>query len=322
VSKALVTMFAGTHEAFRPATLPMLRRFADRYGYELLEATPVDEDLHPAWSKLPALSAALERHDVVLWVDADVFVLDHTEDPADALVPGVAFAVLHDVRYGMCSALFALRSCALARRLLADAWALRHGDYPDWDQGALRAVVAADVALASVTVLLGADWFEEGSGERLIHACRQGGSVPERVASLRCEVAGRAQSPAAQRMISGDHPHQGRQPAPDTVQCDRYFRRSCRVLRAPEGESPSGDSPQGVRPQRTGGAQGDGQPDRLRRTAVAPEGEPVKVGCRPTRRAPLPRLPAAERSADRHRRGSALGAHEAQRDGADPPAHA
>ena len=47
-----------------------------------------------------------------------------------------------------------------------------------------------------------------------------------------------------------------------------------------------------------------------------------QVGCRPTRGSPFPRLSAAIRPADRGRGGAALGAHQAQRDGAHPPAHA
>ena len=58
---------------------------------------------------------------------------------------------------------------------------------------------------------------------------------------------------------------------------------------------------QRVRRKRTRGATGDGQPDRVHRTAFAPEGESGQVGCRPPRGSPLPRIPATSRSAVRDR---------------------
>jgi hypothetical protein len=50
--------------------------------------------------------------------------------------------------------------------------------------------------------------------------------------------------------------------------------------------------------------------------------QPGQVGCRSPGGSPLPRIPAAIRPADPERGGSALGAHQAARDGADPSAHA
>lgn len=188
--RALLTMYAGAHEAFRPVTFPTLLRFADRHGYELIEVEPVaDGELYPAWSKLPALARALDDHEVVTWVDADVFVVDHTVDPASALDLGAVLAILRDERYGCCSAVFSLRSCVLARRLLADAWALRHGDYPDWDQGAIQRLVTTDPEIAAATAYLDASWFAEGAGPRIIHGCRQtAASVPARADALREQV--------------------------------------------------------------------------------------------------------------------------------------
>ena len=48
----------------------------------------------------------------------------------------------------------------------------------------------------------------------------------------------------------------------------------------------------------------------------------AKLGCRPTRGSPLPRLSAAIRPADRGRGSAVVGAHQAQRDGTRSPAHA
>ena len=194
---ALVTMYAGTHAAFRPLTGPPLARFAARHGYEVIEVIPYPE-YHPAWSKLPALTAALANRDVVLWVDADVFVVDITADPADALSDETFMAILTDDRYGLCSALFAMRACPTTDRFLSQAWELRDRDYPDWDQGAIHELAGRDEYISGV-VRLGHDWYgPEGSNPRgrIVHGCRQtGATVPDRVDGLRIRANRRLHAP-------------------------------------------------------------------------------------------------------------------------------
>lgn len=188
--RRLVTMYDGAHEAFRPVTGPSLARFAARHRYEITEAA-VDSRYNPAWSKLPALADALERSEVALWVDADVFIIDHGRDPADVLSGDVFMAILTDDRYGVCSALFALRACPTSRRFLDQAWAMRERNFPDWDQGAIHELVARSEYERGV-LRLGNDWYgpEGGDQSRIVHGCRQTAStVPERAERLRARVA-------------------------------------------------------------------------------------------------------------------------------------
>ena len=79
---------------------------------------------------------------------------------------------------------------------------------------------------------------------------------------------------------------------------------------------------QHLRPQRTSGAAGDGERDRVHREALAPEGERGQERRRPTGGAALPRLPAAARAARRRRRGAAVEALEGAHRRADPRADA
>lgn len=190
MSKALITMYHGDHEAFRSLTSPALHHFALRHGYDIYEAD-VDPRHNAAWSKLPALTTAMQHSDVALWVDADVLILDDSQDPAVHLSDETFLVILDDMRYGVCSALFALRSCPTSRRFVNEAWAMRCVGYPDWDQGAIHDLIAGDMRpeYARGAKRLGHDWYgPEGCNPhgRILHGCRQTApTVAERAVRLR-----------------------------------------------------------------------------------------------------------------------------------------
>jgi hypothetical protein len=181
--KALVTMYFGAHQEFRSFTSAPMRRFAERHGYELVEVTPGVSEPSPEWRKFAAMRGALEDHDVATWVDGDVYFVDHREDPAASLSNGAFLSVLHDVRYGACSAVFSMRRSRIALRFLEDAWAQRFAGY--CDQGAIN-VLRQDSRYASGVVWLDSSWHSEGAGERILHCCRESGpSVRARLAAGR-----------------------------------------------------------------------------------------------------------------------------------------
>lgn len=90
MSRAIVTYAAGAHEELLDVALPSFREFAARHGYDLLatrgdigEARRFlqdDQELPPAWCKVPLLLDALQRYDQVVWFDCDLVVVDPSED--------------------------------------------------------------------------------------------------------------------------------------------------------------------------------------------------------------------------------------------------
>jgi hypothetical protein len=80
VNRCLVTFGVGEHAELLGIARPGFQRFADRHGYELHVAQPKPLELPPSWWKIPILRAALESFDEVLWVDADVVIIDDYED--------------------------------------------------------------------------------------------------------------------------------------------------------------------------------------------------------------------------------------------------
>jgi hypothetical protein len=139
VSRALVTFAVGDHERLLDLALPGFVEYAERQGYDLLTDPPTMLMRPPSWGKLPAVRDALDQYDEVLWIDADVVILDPTDD-ISADVPADAWQAItrHHTPEGE------IPSCGvwLVRRpmwkTLEDMWRqTRYLDHPWWEQAAL-----------------------------------------------------------------------------------------------------------------------------------------------------------------------------------------
>lgn len=95
MTRALLSYGVGPHEELLDIALPSFRRFADRHGYDLLLGNDLcrlllnsrHTDRPPSWWKVPLLETALFDYDEVLWVGADLVIVDTSEDvdvPSDA----------------------------------------------------------------------------------------------------------------------------------------------------------------------------------------------------------------------------------------------
>lgn len=79
MSKALVTRAVGPHVELLEIAMPTFERFAERHGYEVVVAE-LQSSRPPSWHKIPALLAALDEYEEALWVDADVVIVDDSDD--------------------------------------------------------------------------------------------------------------------------------------------------------------------------------------------------------------------------------------------------
>lgn len=76
MSRALVTLATGEeHQQLLEISEPSMRRYAGRHGYDFL-AADLECDRPGSWHKIPILKAALKEYDEVLWVDADIVIVD------------------------------------------------------------------------------------------------------------------------------------------------------------------------------------------------------------------------------------------------------
>lgn len=77
--RALLTYGVGQHEELLEIALPSFKRFAKRHGYQLLVGAH-EQDRPPSWWKVPALREALDEFDEVLFIGADLVIVDSSED--------------------------------------------------------------------------------------------------------------------------------------------------------------------------------------------------------------------------------------------------
>lgn len=78
---ALLTGARGPlHIAMQTLTLPAMRQYAERHGYDLHVVDLPDKGRPASWEKLPALIDALHTYDQALWLDADVAIINGDVD--------------------------------------------------------------------------------------------------------------------------------------------------------------------------------------------------------------------------------------------------
>jgi hypothetical protein len=77
----LASFATGEAARFVPHTRPPMSRYAAVHGYETcFDAVPEIDP--PSWGKVPLLRDLLGTFDAVLWLDADVLILDRSDDIA------------------------------------------------------------------------------------------------------------------------------------------------------------------------------------------------------------------------------------------------
>jgi hypothetical protein len=86
IRRAICTFGIGPHVDLLAITVPPLRSYAVRHGYDLVVRTEVSGLTRPpSWAKVVLLRELLDTYDVVVWIDADAIVVDPTGD----IAPGV-----------------------------------------------------------------------------------------------------------------------------------------------------------------------------------------------------------------------------------------
>ncbi|HEX4345255.1 MAG TPA: hypothetical protein VHZ31_06800 [Solirubrobacteraceae bacterium] len=181
----LLSMFTGPCEILRPVTLPALHEYAAAHGHAVELVEPV-AGLHPSWGKVRALAEALDRYDVAVWVDADAMLINRG-DIAEVVAAPAWQALGWDDRFGAYACVWALRASLAAREFLREVWSLRHGDFPDWEQGAIARLLGAGAPTQRLVV----EQWQGQSEAWAIHSGYQGGSMPQRADALRARLADR-----------------------------------------------------------------------------------------------------------------------------------
>ena len=152
MKRAMATFGTGPHEELLEIALPSFERFADIHGYDLFTDAPEPSGRPASWDKLIVINALLEEdYHEVLWIGADLVIVD---DSADIAVPMTAWQAMaiHVTDDGV------VPNCDfwLVRKpmqpILAAAWAqTRRIHAPWWEQTAILSLMGANVDVRPIT---------------------------------------------------------------------------------------------------------------------------------------------------------------------------
>lgn len=124
--------------------------YARRHGYDLHLLTEPYEHTRPApWSKVALLRDLLPRYDLLLWLDADIVIVDPSEDIAARRDPG-RFLALVEHRYGgqrfPNTGVLLLGAGAEAGAFLDELWAAdAYAEHRWWENAAVLDLLGYDV---------------------------------------------------------------------------------------------------------------------------------------------------------------------------------
>jgi hypothetical protein len=89
VKKAIVSIGSGPQSRLLSLASRSFRPYASRHGYELvLRTETVDSGRPPPWSKIALLRRLASDYDLLLWLDADLVIVERSVDIASELVEG------------------------------------------------------------------------------------------------------------------------------------------------------------------------------------------------------------------------------------------
>jgi galactosyl transferase GMA12/MNN10 family len=115
--------------------------YALRHGYTRITDESVCDPSRPLpWSKIPLIQKYLSHYDYIVWMDADVLIMNpeiKLEIFINMMKPSSFMIIGHDLN-NLNTGVFVIRNCPLAREFLADVWnKTEYLNHKWWEQGAI-----------------------------------------------------------------------------------------------------------------------------------------------------------------------------------------
>lgn len=145
--KVLTSFAFGDQSNLLDISIPTFRRYALAHNYHLYIPPPQPIFERPwAWAKIPLVISLLYSYDTVLWLDADVVVMDHTKDILDDCSDAPFNLVVHETDDGKVPNTGVFIANRSAIPILEKMWELNHFRKSDgwWEQAAFIAVAGGD----------------------------------------------------------------------------------------------------------------------------------------------------------------------------------
>lgn len=181
MADCILTGWSGVEYAKIAAhTLPLIHAYATRHGAACGCANLAGER-PPSWMKVQAIRQALERYDRVAWIDADVVIVDDSENICDRLGVNWQAIVEHSTECGLVPncGVWVLGKPMLP--VLEDVWrAERFMNHWWWEQGAVleqmgyavtdlpTSVLDKPTTLYRLTTFLASEWNDHPADKRRV----------------------------------------------------------------------------------------------------------------------------------------------------------
>jgi hypothetical protein len=150
MKKAIVSMGSGPQARLLRLMTATVVPYASRHGYDVhLLAGPLDRDRPPSWSRILAFQRYQHDYDVLVWLDADLMVLDGRVDIATELEQGCfLYLVEHHTPEGHLpnAGVMMVRTGADCSTFLDEVWAqedLTH--HPWWESAAISRLLGYEL---------------------------------------------------------------------------------------------------------------------------------------------------------------------------------
>jgi hypothetical protein len=159
---ALATIGVGRQAALLRRSRPLFTDYARQHAYELVIGDGVmPEPRPPQWSKVALLRRLVDDYDLVLWLDADLMILDGSDNIADLLRPD-SYQALVMGALGPNTGVWLLRGSDRARRFLDAAWNadLSNDGINWWDNSAVLNLLGYDISCWPPSFKRATEWSE------------------------------------------------------------------------------------------------------------------------------------------------------------------
>ena len=148
----ILTGWRGTDFARIAAhTLPRMEEYARRHGADFNCLNLAHAEIPPSWMKVPNIAAALGDYKRVLWLDADVVIVDPTENIFAALDETAWQAVVeHETECGFvpnCGVWMVTPTMHQILRFIWERMLPGFLNHPWWEQGAVMSVMGYAITL-------------------------------------------------------------------------------------------------------------------------------------------------------------------------------
>ncbi|MGZ4249693.1 MAG: class I SAM-dependent methyltransferase [Solirubrobacteraceae bacterium] len=127
--------------------------YAQRWGWELVLSSEELSDGRPApWAKIPFIRSLLDEYEWVLWLDADVVIVDLEADISLEIEPDKDLYLVERTWHGQYTAncgVMLIRNSDWTRAFLDQVWALdRYCEHPWWENAAVLDLLGYGLAPA------------------------------------------------------------------------------------------------------------------------------------------------------------------------------